>query len=134
MATFGHSRADAARHQKRASQIDIDFSIPIVHSHAFDRMHLAEHAGRIDKASDRAVSGLDVRYAAHDVGLAGNVEPIGPQDRLRPDESFRRDIGNYDAPSLLREKGRGCGTDAAAATGYQNNAFSDHNCRFRYAE
>ena len=56
-----HPFADAARHQERATQIDVDLAVPIVHAHFFDRMHLAENAGGIDEAGDRAIRVLDRR-------------------------------------------------------------------------
>ena len=73
MPALGHFYADAARNEKSAAQVDIDFAVPLIHPHPLDRMHLAEHAGGIDEAADRAMSGFDIGDAADDGALAGDV-------------------------------------------------------------
>jgi hypothetical protein len=75
------------------------------------------------------VSGLDGRYAVNDTGFARDVERIRPQDHLRARQSFWRDIDNYGALAVLREKRRGGSTNASAAAGHKHNAvFGGHGC------
>src|SRR5712675_2199597 len=44
MPPLGHFDTDAAGDKKSAAQVDIDLAVPLLHPHALDRMHLAEHA------------------------------------------------------------------------------------------
>jgi hypothetical protein len=128
MASFGHALTGTAGHQKRAAQIDVDFAIPIVHAHPFNRVHLAENASGIDKAGHRTMGGFDSGDAADDGALACDVQRVRPQDRLRARQGFGCDICDHDTPALLREQDRGRGADAAAAAGHENNAFGGHDC------
>ena len=126
MPALGHLHADAAGDQKRAAQVDIDLAVPLIHPHALDWVHLAEYAGGVDEARDRAVRGLDIGDAADDGAFAGDIERGGPQDRLRSRQRFRRDVGYHDAPALFGQKRRGGGANAAAAAGDENDTFSGH--------
>ena len=116
--------ADAAGDQKRAAQVDIDLAVPLLHPHALDRVHLAEHAGGVDEAGDRAVRGLDIGDAADDGAFARDIERGGPQDRLRARQRLRCDVDDDDAPALFGEQRRGRGADAAAAAGDENDTLS----------
>jgi hypothetical protein len=123
---LGHLHADAARDQKGAAQIDIDLAVPLIHSHALDPVHLAEDAGGVDKSRDRAVRGLDIGDTADDGAFVGDIERGRPQDRLRSCEWLRRDVRYYDPLALSGQQHRGCGANAAAAAGDENDAFSGH--------
>ena len=94
-------------------------------------MHLAEDAGGVDEARDRAVRSLDVGDAAHDGAFAGDIERGGPQDGLRFRQRLRRDIDNNDLLALSGQKRRGCRTNAAAAAGNEDDTLSGHGyCLF----
>ena len=95
-----HSHADAAGDQERAAQVDVDLAIPLVHPHALDPVHLAEHAGGVDEAGDRPVRRLDIGDAADHGAFARDIERGGPQDRLRARQRLRRDIDDDNALSL----------------------------------
>ena len=126
MPALGHLHADAAGDQERAAQVDVDLAIPLIHPHALDRVHLAEYAGGVDEAGDRAVRGLDIGDAADDGAFAGDIERGRPQDRLRSCQRLRRDVDYHDALALSGQQRRGCGANAAAAAGDENDAFSGH--------
>jgi hypothetical protein len=123
----GHLHADAARDQKRAAQIDIDLAVPLIHSHALDRVHLAEDAGGVDQRRDRAVRGLDIGDAADDRAFARHVEWRRPQDRVRSRQRLRRDIDENDLLALFGQQRCGRSTDAAAAAGDEHGTFSGHD-------
>ena len=96
MPALGHLHADAARDQEGAAQVDVDLAVPLIHPHALDRVHLAEDAGGVDEAGDRAVRGLDIGDAADDGAFARDIERRRPQDRLRSRQRLRRDIDDHD--------------------------------------
>ena len=129
--SFRHSNADTAGDEERAAQVDIDLAIPLVHPDALDPVHLAEHAGGVDEACDRPVRRLDIGDAADHGVFARHIERGGPQDRLRARQRLRCDIDDDNTPPLTGEQRRGRRTDAAAATGDENDTISSH-CHFLY--
>jgi hypothetical protein len=119
-------RTPAARAKERAAQVDIDLAVPLLHAYPLQRMHLAEHAGGVDKSSDRTMGGLDIGDTCGHAAFARDIERRGPEDGVRSREWLRRDIDDEDTLSAIGEQGRSRSANAAAAAGHEHKAVSAH--------
>jgi len=96
----------------------------LLHAHALEPVHLAEHAGGVDEPGDRAVRGLDVGNAVEHSAFVREVERRRPQDRAG--NRFRQDVCYHDLLALPGQQRRSRSTNAAAAAGDENDTVSGH--------
>jgi hypothetical protein len=122
-------RTPALRATMKVPRRSILTAVPLVHPHALDPVHLAEHTGGVDETGDRAVRGFDVGDTLHNRAFAGDIERRGPQHRLCAGKRLRRDVCYHDMLALSGEQRRGRSTNAAAAAGDEDDTVSGHGRR-----